>query len=168
MKEAYLELHGSNNIINEACILGCKVMEYLANFFDCTYGEINLFILYIFQPIIYIGLSSIGNYRLCKLSKIGYIFLGINLLYLIDIINTYSKVSLDSLCEPKIQSIYYTAHSVGLTYAEFNIFVFIISFILILLISFIMKYLFKYKYIYILLSVILNGLMPYFVYVFYT
>ena len=137
-------------------------------FFNCTYGEINLFILYIFQPIIYIVLSSIGNYRLCKLSKIGYIFLGINLLYLIDIINTYSKVSLDSLCELKIQSIYYTAHSVGLTYAEFNIFVFKTSFILILLISFIMKYLFKYKYVYILLSIILNGLMPYFVYVFYT
>lgn len=170
MSKAYIELYSSNDIISNICKLGCDVMYWLADIFDCSYGEINIFLLYIFQPLIYIALAVHGKYILFKrYSKtLGYTLLSVDVVLLLLIIRDFWDTDFNLLCEEKINSIYNFAHQSGQTYAEFNVYTFIIAFIIICLNHIFVVNLKQYKIIYIIICVLLTFISPNFITVWYT
>ena len=74
----------------------------------------------------------------------------------------------DVLCIEKINSIYNFAHQSGMTYAEFNVYTFIVEFIIICLSHIFVVNLKQYRIIYMLLCIALTIMSPNFVMVWYT
>lgn len=170
MSNAYIELYSSNDVISNICKFGCDVMYQLADFFNCTYGEINIFLLYIVQPLIYIALSIHGKYILFKrYSKIlSCTLLSVDIMLLLILIRDFFGKNFDVLCIEKIDSIYNFAHQSGMTYAEFNVYTFIVEFIIICLSHIFVVNLKQYRIIYMLLCIALTLMSPNFVMVWYT
>ncbi len=108
-------------------------MYYLSNITGYSYEQINIFVLYVIQPLVIILTTLMIYIKLikgsCKADMIIYSI--IMLIYSIagfNFIKRILKSDWNSLAIEKINKIQDVAHSVGFNYADYNVIVFIIYF----------------------------------------
>ena len=149
-------------MVNSLYYFCCNIMHGVADVFNCTYLEANVFCFYILQPIIYTLLAIEGNMYLktqnnhiAKLTSFyGMICIFIQIILLIS----YVGANLQELGSSKIFVLTEWAYLFGISHATIRIVLFIVIFLATLIIA---RYMNKIKpklILYIKLSAILNTL----------
>ena len=148
-------------------------MYYLADLCGVTYEQLNMVFFYILQPCIYSLLllwELLYLQRRTRNTKLRKVLLWTCLLpvvYIGSVLAIYLGKNLDTLCIAKIQSLYDHAHAYGLTYAEINVYIFILGFLFICFLHFLFVCFRKKKIAY-AITLFFLLVSPFFVYVFNT
>ena len=140
---AYSELQyllNQGDSIAYLCKLGCDIMLKISELTGFSYNEVNIFILYVIQPLLLI-LSLLLIY--IKLFKIGNIFNKIfyGLVILTQSIAGYNFLrgilnqNWNQLGNEVINKIQQKAHDVDWNYAEYNIYIFVIGFVILFMLN---------------------------------
>lgn len=173
MSAAAQELYHAFDSISVLCQRCCDVMYYLADLCGVTYEQLNMVFFYMLQPCIYSLLllwELLYLQRRTKNIKLRKVLLGACLLpvvYIGSVLAIYMGKNLDALCVVKIQSLYDHAHAYGMTYAEINVYIFILGFLFICFLHFLFVCFRKKKIAY-AITLLFTLLSPFFVYVFNT
>ena len=173
LSAAAQELYHAFDSISVLCQRCCDVMYYFADLLGVTYEQLNMVCFYIVQPCIYSLLllwQLLYLQRKTKSPQLRKVLLWTCLLpviYVVSVLAIYVGKNLNTLCIEKIQSLYDTAHAYGMTYAEINIYIFILGFLLICFLHFLFLCFRKKKVAY-AITLLFTLLSPFFVYVFNT
>lgn len=179
MSAAAHELYAAFDSISVLCQRCCDVMYYLADVFGMTYETLNMLFFYILQPCIYSVLLLWEvlylYYRLRRHKegwkhRLSYGVLATSIVplwYIFEVLKTYIGKNLDELCLVKIQSLYDTAHAYNMSYAEINVYIFILGFLFICLLHLLFLCWRKKKIAYVI-TLLFALVSPFFVFVFNT
>ena len=118
--------------------LCCDFMEFLASVTGYSYEALNMVFFYVVQPYIYCLIIiwqlfiMVRHYRDNKVIKYFLMSLAaIPILYIYAIYTKYSGADLYSACHDKMDSMCLIAEKLGITYIQFNIYVFVVLFLII-------------------------------------
>lgn len=139
--EELSQLVTQGDTIGNLCQYGCDIMYKIADFTGYTYYQVNIFILYILQPIllflplflIYTKLIIKNKGQLKRIAWFGIICL--NALVLINYLIKVFNQNWNELGYNIVEFLQNFSHTIGLNYAEINILQFIIAFAVLFIIN---------------------------------